>query len=146
MVFSHQISHYNFLENQHLKRNRYTVSYKVSYKEPITDYNYIVFRQIEAITAHEGPRPGEPAAAGTESAADRRHALGWTALMAAAANDQPTAVRELLKLGAKPDLQERSALLLLHTSQLDKTFQALFMLRSWNTAAYLWGIQSHIVL
>lgn len=37
--------------------------------------------------------------------ADRRHALGWTPLMAAAANDQPAAVAELLRLGARPDLQ-----------------------------------------
>lgn len=44
-----------------------------------------------------------------DSAADRRHALGWTALMVAAANDQVAAVRELLRLGASPDLQERYA-------------------------------------
>lgn len=44
-----------------------------------------------------------------EGAADRRHALGWTALMVAAANDQVAAVRELLRLGASPDLQERYA-------------------------------------
>lgn len=44
-----------------------------------------------------------------DGAADRRHALGWTALMVAAANDQVAAVRELLRLGASPDLQERYA-------------------------------------
>lgn len=44
-----------------------------------------------------------------EGAADRRHTLGWTALMVAAANDQVPAVRELLRLGARPDLQERYA-------------------------------------
>ncbi|KAL0839959.1 hypothetical protein ABMA28_016567 [Loxostege sticticalis] len=58
-------------------------------------------RQVEAAgdgRAHEG-----------ESVADVRHSLGWTALMAAAANDRPAAVRELLRLGARPDLQERYA-------------------------------------
>ncbi|XP_014356863.2 caseinolytic peptidase B protein homolog [Papilio machaon] len=44
-----------------------------------------------------------------ESAADLRHPLGWTALMVAAANDRPTAVRELLRRGARPDLRERYA-------------------------------------
>lgn len=38
---------------------------------------------------------------------DVRHNLGWTALMAAAANGQTAVVSELLKLGAKPDLQEQ---------------------------------------
>lgn len=41
--------------------------------------------------------------------ADRRHSLGWTALMVAAANDQSAAVKELLRLGAKPDLREQYA-------------------------------------
>ncbi|XP_045492326.1 caseinolytic peptidase B protein homolog [Colias croceus] len=45
----------------------------------------------------------------TEGPADRRHSLGWTALMAAAANDHPAAVKELLQLGARPDLREKYA-------------------------------------
>ncbi|KAL4704169.1 hypothetical protein ACJJTC_000039 [Scirpophaga incertulas] len=43
---------------------------------------------------------------GGDSPADRRHLLGWTALMAAAANDRPAAVHELLNLGAHPNLQD----------------------------------------
>ncbi|CAH0721375.1 unnamed protein product, partial [Brenthis ino] len=46
---------------------------------------------------------------GEGGAANRRHVLGWTALMVAAANDQPSAVTELLRLGAKPDLREHYA-------------------------------------
>ncbi|KAJ8727268.1 hypothetical protein PYW08_015665 [Mythimna loreyi] len=61
-------------------------------------------RQVEAVVA-SGKIGRE--AEGSTSAADWRHALGWTALMVAAANDQPAAVRELLALGARPDLQER---------------------------------------
>ncbi|XP_022122660.2 caseinolytic peptidase B protein homolog isoform X1 [Pieris rapae] len=49
------------------------------------------------------------AGAGNEGPADRRHSLGWTALMVAAANDHSTAVKELLKLGAKPDSREQYA-------------------------------------
>lgn len=45
----------------------------------------------------------------TEPYVNRRHALGWTALMVASANDQVGAVRELLRLGARHDLQERYA-------------------------------------
>ncbi|CAH2062705.1 unnamed protein product, partial [Iphiclides podalirius] len=56
-------------------------------------------KQVEA--SGEGRRGGE------EGPADRRHALGWTALMAAAANDQPAAVRELLRLGARAELRDR---------------------------------------
>lgn len=53
---------------------------------------------------------GDAGSAGEEGGpADRRHALGWTALMAAAANDRAAAVRELLRLGARPDLAERYA-------------------------------------
>ncbi|KPJ01076.1 Caseinolytic peptidase B protein-like [Papilio xuthus] len=44
-----------------------------------------------------------------ETAADLRHPLAWTALMVAAANDRPAAVRELLRRGARPDLRERYA-------------------------------------
>ncbi|CAK1578875.1 unnamed protein product [Parnassius mnemosyne] len=44
-----------------------------------------------------------------ESAVDRRHPLGWTALMAAAANGQAPAVQELLRLGARPELRDRYA-------------------------------------
>ncbi|XP_063379756.1 mitochondrial disaggregase-like [Cydia fagiglandana] len=57
-------------------------------------------RQVEAAKAGRGRDGG---------GADRRHTLGWTALMAAAANDQPAAVAELLRLGARPDLQEKYA-------------------------------------
>ncbi|XP_063374992.1 mitochondrial disaggregase-like [Cydia amplana] len=57
-------------------------------------------RQVEAAKEGRGREGG---------GADRRHALGWTALMAAAANDQPAAVAELLRLGARPDLQEKYA-------------------------------------
>ncbi|XP_052738254.1 caseinolytic peptidase B protein homolog [Bicyclus anynana] len=46
---------------------------------------------------------------GGGGAADRRHPLGWTALMAAAANDRAPAVRELLRRGARPDLPEQYA-------------------------------------
>ncbi|CAF4853033.1 unnamed protein product [Pieris macdunnoughi] len=52
---------------------------------------------------------GYNAGAGDEGPADRRHSLGWTALMVAAANDHPTAVKELLKLGARPDSREQYA-------------------------------------
>ncbi|CAB3235603.1 unnamed protein product [Arctia plantaginis] len=46
----------------------------------------------------------------TENAlVNRQHALGWTALMVAAANDQAAAVRELLRLGARHDVRERYA-------------------------------------
>ncbi|KAG7301549.1 hypothetical protein JYU34_014515 [Plutella xylostella] len=41
------------------------------------------------------------------SAADRRHTLGWTALMAAAANNQAPCVRALLARGARPDARDR---------------------------------------
>ncbi|XP_028177177.1 caseinolytic peptidase B protein homolog isoform X2 [Ostrinia furnacalis] len=58
-------------------------------------------RQIEAFGDGRTPEG--------EGVADVRHALGWTALMAAAANDRAAAVRELLRLGARPDLQERYA-------------------------------------
>lgn len=64
----------------------------------------ILNRQVEAVLATKG-KSGRGENEG--SAADRRHALGWTALMVAAANDQPAAVLELLRLGARPDLQER---------------------------------------
>ncbi|XP_072941597.1 mitochondrial disaggregase-like [Epargyreus clarus] len=60
-------------------------------------------RQVEA--ARDNGRGGD-AEGGPP---DRRHALGWTALMTAAANDQPAAVLELLRLGARPDLRERYA-------------------------------------
>ncbi|XP_049865602.1 caseinolytic peptidase B protein homolog [Pectinophora gossypiella] len=68
-------------------------------------------RQLEAINNSRRGNGGAGAAGagGGEGAADRRHALGWTALMVAAANDQPAAVRELLRLGARPNLQERYA-------------------------------------
>ncbi|XP_063823710.1 uncharacterized protein LOC135073457 [Ostrinia nubilalis] len=57
-------------------------------------------RQIEAFGDGRTPEG--------EGVADVRHALGWTALMAAAANDRAAAVRELLRLGARPDLQVRA--------------------------------------
>lgn len=60
-------------------------------------------KQVEAAAASGNRKSGD----GEEGPADHRHALGWTALMVAAANDQPKAVRALLKLGAKPDLQEK---------------------------------------
>ncbi|XP_026748185.2 caseinolytic peptidase B protein homolog isoform X2 [Galleria mellonella] len=64
-------------------------------------------KQVEALIASgEGTREGSSDEGG---AADRRHALGWTALMAAAANDRPAAVAELLRLGARPDAAERYA-------------------------------------
>ncbi|XP_075972316.1 mitochondrial disaggregase-like isoform X2 [Anticarsia gemmatalis] len=58
--------------------------------------------QIEA-SAGKGELDAE------NTSVNRRHALGWTALMIAAANDQPSAVRELLRLGARHDVQERYA-------------------------------------
>uniref|UniRef100_A0A2A4J8N8 Uncharacterized protein n=2 Tax=Heliothis virescens TaxID=7102 RepID=A0A2A4J8N8_HELVI len=63
-------------------------------------------KQVEAVTSNAKSGRGENAADGG-GAADWRHALGWTALMVAAANDQAAAVTELLRLGARPDLQER---------------------------------------
>ncbi|XP_059059514.1 mitochondrial disaggregase-like [Achroia grisella] len=71
-------------------------------------------KQVEAMIASgESPasgdgEDGEDGERG-EGAADRRHALGWTALMVAAANDRAAAVRELLRLGAGPDRTERYA-------------------------------------
>lgn len=44
---------------------------------------------------------------GGAAPADRRHSLGWTALMAAAANGQAGCVRELVRLGARPAARER---------------------------------------
>ncbi|CAH0669428.1 unnamed protein product [Spodoptera exigua] len=62
-------------------------------------------KQVEAAASNiKSGRGGNEAAGG---AADWRHTLGWTALMVAAANDQPDAVHALLKMGARPDLQER---------------------------------------
>nr|XP_034825635.1 caseinolytic peptidase B protein homolog [Maniola hyperantus] len=62
-------------------------------------------KQMEAVHG-DGKSSGD---AGEGGPANRRHALGWTALMVAAANDQPAAVRELLRLGARPDLPEQYA-------------------------------------
>ncbi|KAM3958148.1 mitochondrial disaggregase isoform 1-T2 [Aphomia sociella] len=71
-------------------------------------------KQVEAMIAsgerpREGDGGGDGEGAGEGGAADRRHSLGWTALMAAAANDRADAVRELLRLGARPDAAERYA-------------------------------------
>ncbi|XP_041973479.1 caseinolytic peptidase B protein homolog [Aricia agestis] len=63
-------------------------------------------RQVEAIR-DSGQRHG--GGDEDEGPADRRHTLGWTALMVAAANDEPAVVRELLGLGARPDLREQYA-------------------------------------
>ncbi|CAH1635431.1 unnamed protein product [Spodoptera littoralis] len=65
-------------------------------------------KQVEAVASNNKSGRGENEAdGGGGGAADWRHALGWTALMVAAANDQAGAVHELLKMGARPDLQER---------------------------------------
>ncbi|XP_013186811.2 mitochondrial disaggregase isoform X2 [Amyelois transitella] len=63
-------------------------------------------KQVEALIESGERARGDESGGG---AADRRHALGWTALMAAAANDRAAAVQELLKLGARPDLPEQYA-------------------------------------
>ncbi|XP_037870838.1 mitochondrial disaggregase [Bombyx mori] len=63
-------------------------------------------RQAEYLIAKESQQPKKDDEGGP---VDRRHPLGWTALMVAAANDKPDVVRELIKLGAKPDLQEQYA-------------------------------------
>ncbi|XP_053599924.1 mitochondrial disaggregase-like [Plodia interpunctella] len=63
-------------------------------------------KQVEALIEHGSRVSGDGDAGG---AADRRHPLGWTALMAAAANDRAAAVKELLVLGARPDLPEQYA-------------------------------------
>ncbi|PZC79052.1 hypothetical protein B5X24_HaOG216867 [Helicoverpa armigera] len=64
-------------------------------------------KQVEAVTSNAKSGRGDNAPDGSGGGADWRHALGWTALMVAAANDQAAAVHELLRLGARPDLQER---------------------------------------
>ncbi|OWR45523.1 mitochondrial disaggregase-like [Danaus plexippus] len=63
-------------------------------------------KQLEGV---RDDRQNSGGGGGEGGAANRRHSLGWTALMVAAANDQPAAVRELLRLGARPDMRERYA-------------------------------------